>query len=117
MRIPIDGVRIGHWTDDVALTGCTVVLLPEGTVASGEVRGGAPATREFDLLAPERTVDHIDAVVALGPHRIAADGAGVQSENHRPLGIDGLAARIVQGALIGHGNGCVLTQNQSRANQ
>tara|TARA_B100001971_G_scaffold47724_1_gene43054 strand:+ start:2256 stop:3122 length:867 start_codon:yes stop_codon:yes gene_type:complete len=66
MRIPIDGVRIGHWTDDVARTGCTVVLLPEGTVASGEVRGGAPATREFDLLAPERTVDHIDAVVLTG---------------------------------------------------
>ena len=51
MRFPIDGVRVGHWTDDSARTGCTVVLLPDGTVASGEVRGGAPATREFDLLA------------------------------------------------------------------
>ena len=50
MRFPIDGVRVGHWTDEVARTGCTVALLPEGTVASGEVRGGAPATREFDLL-------------------------------------------------------------------
>ena len=43
----IPGVRVGHWTDLHARTGCTVVLLPEGTIASGEVRGGAPATREF----------------------------------------------------------------------
>jgi L-aminopeptidase/D-esterase-like protein len=42
------------------------VLCPAGTVASGEVRGGAPGTREFDLLAPERTVTHIDAVVLAG---------------------------------------------------
>jgi L-aminopeptidase/D-esterase-like protein len=77
MRFPIDGVRIGHWTDDSARTGCTVVLLPAGTVASGEVRGGAPATREFDLLVPERSVDHVDAVVLTGGSAFglaAADG-------------------------------------------
>jgi L-aminopeptidase/D-esterase-like protein len=62
----IDGVRVGHWTDAVALTGCTVVLLPEGTVASGEVRGGAPAAREMALLDPSRTVTRIDAVVLTG---------------------------------------------------
>ncbi len=42
MITAVEGVRVGHWTDPVARTGCTVVLLPEGTVASGEVRGGAP---------------------------------------------------------------------------
>jgi L-aminopeptidase/D-esterase-like protein len=62
----VDGVRVGHWTDDVAMTGCTVVLLPEGTVASGEVRGGAPAAREMALLDPSRTVSRIDAVVLTG---------------------------------------------------
>src|SRR4051812_30494215 len=62
----VAGVRVGHWTDDVALTGCTVVLLPEGTVASGEVRGGAPAEREMALLDPSRTVNRIDAVVLTG---------------------------------------------------
>ena len=62
----IDGVRVGHWTDDVARTGCTVVLFPEGTVASGEVRGGAPAAREMALLDPSRTVTRIDAVVLTG---------------------------------------------------
>jgi L-aminopeptidase/D-esterase-like protein len=62
----VPGVRVGHWTDELARTGCTVVLFPGGTVASGEVRGGAPGTREWALLAPERTVNRIDAVVLSG---------------------------------------------------
>ncbi|MDQ1421886.1 MAG: hypothetical protein QOJ52_3848 [Acidimicrobiaceae bacterium] len=66
MITEVPGVRVGHWTDPVARTGCTVVLFPAGTVASGEVRGGAPGTREWELLAPERTVARIDAVVLAG---------------------------------------------------
>ncbi|MEY2450562.1 MAG: hypothetical protein QOD92_136 [Acidimicrobiaceae bacterium] len=66
MITSIDGVRVGHWTNDEARTGCTVVLFPEGTVASGEVRGGAPAAREMSLLDPSRTVARIDAVVLTG---------------------------------------------------
>jgi L-aminopeptidase/D-esterase-like protein len=62
----VAGIRVGHWSDPVARTGCTVVLLPAGSVASGEVRGGAPGTREWALLAPERTVEHVDAVVLTG---------------------------------------------------
>jgi L-aminopeptidase/D-esterase-like protein len=62
----VAGVRVGHWTDGKARTGCTVVLLPDGTVASGEVRGGAPGTREWELLAPHRTVARVDAVVLAG---------------------------------------------------
>jgi L-aminopeptidase/D-esterase-like protein len=62
----VAGVRVGHWTDPVARTGCTVVVLPEGAVASGEIRGGAPATREFALLDPSRTVAAVDAVVLTG---------------------------------------------------
>ena len=62
----IPGVRVGHWTDDVGCTGCTAVLFPDGTVASGEVRGGAPATRDWELLAPEKLVTRIDAVVLAG---------------------------------------------------
>jgi L-aminopeptidase/D-esterase-like protein len=62
----VAGLRVGHWTDEAAATGCTVVLLPAGTVASGEVRGGAPATRETELLAPTRTVTRLDAVVLTG---------------------------------------------------
>lgn len=66
MITAVPGVRVGHWTDRSAQTGCTVVLFPAGTVASGEVRGGAPGTREWELLAPERTVARLDAVVLTG---------------------------------------------------
>lgn len=59
-------MRVGHWTDSAARTGCTVVLLPAGTVASGEVRGGAPGSREWALLDPRRTVDQVNAVVLSG---------------------------------------------------
>jgi len=66
VELSIDGLRVGHWTDEVAGTGVTVLLLPDGTVASGEVRGGAPATRDFDVLEPSRTVDRLDALVLSG---------------------------------------------------
>ena len=78
MITDVPGVAVGHWTDERARTGCTAVLLPEGTRASGEVRGGAPATREWELLAPERTVEHVDAVLLCGGSAFglaACDGA------------------------------------------
>lgn len=59
------------------MTGCTVVLLPKGTVASREVRGGAPATRDLDALAPDKAVTEIDAVLLTGGSAFglaAADG-------------------------------------------
>ena len=71
----IPGVRVGHWTDLHARTGCTVVLLPEGTIASGEVRGGAPATREFALLEPSKLVHRIDAVLLTGGSAFGLDAA------------------------------------------
>lgn len=77
VELGIPGVLVGHWTDPAARTGCTVVRLPDGSVASGEVRGGAPATREFDLLVPGRLVRHVDAVLLTGGSAFglaAADG-------------------------------------------
>jgi L-aminopeptidase/D-esterase-like protein len=77
MITDVTGVRVGHWTDGVARTGCTVVLFPSGTVASAEVRGGAPASRELAALDPARLVDRIDAVVLTGGSAFglaAADG-------------------------------------------
>src|SRR3977135_4357471 len=75
----VPGVRVGHWTDEQAGTGCTVVLFPAGTVASGEVRGGAPATREWALLEPHRLVARIDALVLTGGSAVglAARAGGV----------------------------------------
>ncbi len=66
MNGEIEELLVGHWTDGAAKTGCTVIRFPAGTVASGEVRGGAPATREFALLDPSRLVQHVDAVVLSG---------------------------------------------------
>ena len=66
MKFPFKEVKIGHWTDAEAKTGCTVIRFPNSVVASGEVRGGAPATREFELLSPERTVENINAVTISG---------------------------------------------------
>ena len=66
MITEVPGVRVGHWSDQRALTGCTAVVLPAGARASGEVRGGAPATREWELLAPERLVEAVDVVMLSG---------------------------------------------------
>ena len=77
MSSAVAGVRVGHWTDADGETGCTVVELPEGTRASYEVRGGAPASRELGLLEPDKTIDRIDAVVLTGGSAFglaAADG-------------------------------------------
>ncbi|XVV17252.1 P1 family peptidase [Actinoplanes sp. CA-131856] len=69
-------LKIGHWTGDG--TGVTVIVPPPGTTASGEVRGGAPATREFALLDPTRLVDRVDAVVLSGGSALGlAAGDGV----------------------------------------
>jgi L-aminopeptidase/D-esterase-like protein len=71
----VPGIRVGHWTGPD--TGVTVVWAPAGTVGSGEVRGGAPATRETALLEPTRLVERVDAVVLSGGSAFglaAADG-------------------------------------------
>ncbi|MEZ0348296.1 MAG: P1 family peptidase [Thermus sp.] len=57
------GLRVGHFTDREARTGCTVVLVEEGAVAAADVRGAAPGTRETDLLLPENTVERVQAVL------------------------------------------------------
>lgn len=63
----VPGVKVGHWTDHEGETGCTVVLAPpEGAVASCDVRGSAPGTRETDLLQPGRLVERVHAVMLCG---------------------------------------------------
>lgn len=77
MITDVAGFAVGHWTDEEARTGCTVILAPPSTTASGEIRGGAPASREFALLDPVRTVATVDAVVLSGGSAFglaAADG-------------------------------------------
>ncbi len=73
----VPGVSVGHWTDPVGITGCTVVNLPEPNIVTGEVRGAAPGTRETALLAPGMTVENAQAFLLTGGSAFglaAADG-------------------------------------------
>ncbi|HEU4758550.1 MAG TPA: P1 family peptidase [Dehalococcoidia bacterium] len=71
----VDGLQVGHWTNLDAATGCTVVLCPEGVVASADIRGGAPGTRETDLLRPGNLVDRVHAVLLSGGSAFGLDAA------------------------------------------
>lgn len=71
----VPGIRVGHHTLEERPTGCTVVLAPEGTVGGVDVRGGAPGTRETDLLDPVNTVQIVNAVVLAGGSAFGLDAA------------------------------------------
>ncbi len=76
MITDVPGIRVGHWTDREALTGCTVILPPEGATGSVAVPGLAPATRETDVLGP-RTRQLPNAILLTGGSAFglaAADG-------------------------------------------
>ncbi|NJO06784.1 MAG: P1 family peptidase [Chloroflexaceae bacterium] len=62
----VTGILVGHAHDGEALTGCTVVRVPEGTVAGVDVRGGGPGTRETDLLNPVANVSMVNAIALCG---------------------------------------------------
>ena len=96
----IAGLRVGHFTDPRRPTGCTVVLLPEGTVGGVDVRGAAPGTRETDLLSPLNAVQSVHAVLLSGGSAFGLDAASgvVRWLEERGVGIaagtDGLSAPI-----------------------
>ncbi len=62
----LPGFRLGHTTDTRAWTGCTVLLCPPGTAASAAVQGSSPGSRELALLAPEKSMQEIHALVLTG---------------------------------------------------
>ena len=71
------GIQIGHATNPIAHTGCTVFLCPEGTVGSVDVRGPAPGSREAALMALDKPIAHPNAVLLTGGSAFglaAADG-------------------------------------------
>ena len=71
----IPGLWIGHASDSEALTGCTVVLTPDGAVGGVDVRGSAPGTRETDLLDPINLVDRVHAILLAGGSAFGLDAA------------------------------------------
>ena len=72
----VAGLAVGHATRSDRPTGCTVVLCPQGVVCGVDQRGGAPGTRETDLLKSENTVDRVHAVLLTGGSAFGLDAAG-----------------------------------------
>jgi L-aminopeptidase/D-esterase-like protein len=71
----VRGIEVGHAQDEEALTGCTVILCRKGAVAGVDVRGGAPGTRETDLLNPINLVEKVHAIVLAGGSAFGLDAA------------------------------------------
>jgi L-aminopeptidase/D-esterase-like protein len=72
----VPGIKVGHWTDREAATGCTVILCEKGAVAGVDVRGSAPGTRETDLLNPIHLVEKVHAILLSGGSAFGLDAAG-----------------------------------------
>lgn len=73
----VPGIEVGHWSDHEALTGCTVIVLPEPNVITAEVRGAAPGTREYGLMQTGMRVEQAQAILLTGGSAFglaAADG-------------------------------------------
>lgn len=81
----VPGIRVGHATNLDAVTGCTVIICPDGTIGGVDQRGGAPGTRETDLLRPMHLVQTVNAVVLSGGSAFglaSADGVMRYLEEH-----------------------------------
>src|SRR5205814_2579913 len=92
----IPGIRVGHDTNLEAGTGCTVILCDTPAVGGVDVRGGAPATRETDLLRPMYLVEEVHAVLLTGGSAFGLDAAtGVMKylEEHN-IGFDVRVAKV-----------------------
>jgi L-aminopeptidase/D-esterase-like protein len=100
----VPGIEVGHAQDEEALTGCTVILCRHGAVAGVDQRGGAPGTRETDLLKPVNFVEHVHAVLLTGGSAFGLEAAGgvVRYLEERGIGFNVGVARvpIVPAAVI-----------------
>jgi L-aminopeptidase/D-esterase-like protein len=100
----VEGIHVGHFTLQERLTGCTVIVSDLPFVAGVDVRGGAPGTRETDLLRPENTVDQIHGIFLSGGSAFGLDvGSGVVSFlEERGLGyrVGSVCVPVVCGAIL-----------------
>ncbi len=100
----IDGFKLGHAQDFESATGCTVLLCEEGASGGVDVRGGAPGTRETDLLNPMEMVDKVHAVVLSGGSAFGLDSCSGVMEylENKNVGFDVGVAKvpIVCGAVL-----------------
>jgi L-aminopeptidase/D-esterase-like protein len=100
----ITGLTVGHAAAAGRPTGCTVVLCPHGVTCGAAVRGGAPGTRETDLLRPENTVECVHALLLTGGSAFGLDAAsGVMrwlDENGHGLQVGPAHVPIVPAAVL-----------------
>ena len=100
----VAGVRVGNADDAKLASGVTAIVFDQPAVAAVDVRGGAPGTRETDMLDAHRTVERIDAVVLSGGSAFGLDAAsGVQAwlrEQGRGFAIGDIRVPIVSGAVL-----------------
>jgi L-aminopeptidase/D-esterase-like protein len=100
----VPGIKVGHFHDVIARTGCTVIIPMSEAIAGVDVRGSAPGTREIELLKPVRLVQKIHAVLLTGGSAFGLDAAGgVQRYlEERSVGYDTGPAKvpIVPAAVI-----------------
>ena len=92
----VPGIRVGHAQDPEALTGCTVVLCERGAVGGVDQRGGAPGTRETDLLRPMHLVQKVHAVLLSGGSAFGLEAAAgvVRYLEERRVGFNVRSARV-----------------------
>ncbi len=100
----VEGIKVGQVTVAGRATGCTVILAEAGAVGGVDVRGGAPGTRETDLLRPGNTVERVHAVVLSGGSAFGLDAAsGVMrflDERNIGLKVGTINVPIVVGAIL-----------------
>ena len=100
----VPGLKVGHAHNTEAATGCTVVLCSPGTVGGVDQRGGAPGTRETDLLRPMHLVEHVHALILAGGSAFglaAADGVmRYLEENGIGFPVGETVVPIVPGAIL-----------------
>lgn len=102
----VDGIKVGQFTLAERPTGCTVILAKDGTVGSVDVRGGAPGTRETDVLNPVNDVQIVNAIVLAGGSAYGLDAAtGTMKwldEHHigYPVGAAGVVPIVPSAILI-----------------
>ena len=98
------GFQVGHWSDPVGRTGCTVVIAADGAVGGVDVRGAAPATLGTDALRPATLVDHVHAVLLTGGSAYGLEAAGgvMRYLEEHEIGYELVSVRvpIVAGAAI-----------------
>ena len=100
----VPGLLVGQAEDSAAMTGTTVVLCETSAVASVDVRGGAPGTRETELLGPATLVDRVDAIVLSGGSAFGLDAAAGVMDGLAAMGrgfeVRGVRVPIVPAAIL-----------------